>query len=351
MKLICHLMYLDKFIPPYIKFIEENLDPSQHIFLIYGDDPQLAMFPTPKRDNVVLLWQRFPNVLSRDLYVCWKIAKAYKIFIHGLWEHRLNRLLCFVFWKLKDCHYAIWGADLYHYIEGDKSSPWYNKKEKYRRFIIKRFGFFIPVVYEEYDLAVEWYGATGKMLEPFMYVHFYEPYQNLPLKPQGEIINIQVGNSATQSNHHKEAFHLLAKHPIEKLRIYAPISYGNEDYAREVKQLGKELFGENFKPLESYMPFKEYEAFLQSIDIAIFNQWEQQAMGNIFVLIALGKKVYINAGASHYEFLKQKGFRIFDLASFSLDPISEEDALHNKNLVLELYSKEKQIANQKSFFA
>ncbi|WP_181881452.1 hypothetical protein [Helicobacter sp. MIT 99-5507] len=38
------------------------------------------------------------------------------------------------------------------------------------------------------------------------------------------------------------------------------------------------------------MQFDEYIAFLNNIDIAIFKQNRQQAMGNIFVLLALGKK-------------------------------------------------------------
>ncbi len=343
-------MWLDKFIPPYIEFIETYLNPDDHTFLIYGDERYLEWYPLPKRKNIVLLWERFPNVFLRDLYLAWHIQKADKVFIHGLWEHRANRVLCFLFWNLKKCHYAIWGGDLFEYINGDKQDPWYKKKEKYRRFIIKRFGFIIPVVYGDYDLAVKWYGAKAKMLEPFMYVSFYEGYKDIPFKTHGETIIIQVGNSAAPTNYHEEALNMLSKLPDKNFKIYAPLSYGNMDYAQRVKTTGKDLFGENFTVLESFMPFSEYQNFLQSVDIAIFNHKEQQAMGNIFVLLALGKKVYLNPHTTHYDFLVQKGFKIFAIENFNLEPISYVDSQHNRDLLLKLYSKEKQISNQQSFY-
>lgn len=351
MKKICHIMWLDKFIPPYINFIETYLNPKQHTFLIYGDEKYLAQYPLPKRDNIVLLWERFPNVFLRDLYLAWHIQIADKVFIHGLWEHRANRVLSFVFWNLKKCHYAIWGGDLFDYINGDKNDPWYHKREKYRRFIIKRFGFFIPVVYGDYELACKWYGAKGKMLEPFMYVGFYEEYKDIPFKQRGENLIIQVGNSATPTNNHEATLNLLKQLSNDNLQIYAPLSYGDMKYAMRIKKIGKDLFGDKFHALESFMPFSEYQKFLQSIDIAIFNHKEQQAMGNIFVLLALGKKVYLNTGTTHYDFLIQKGFKIFSIKDFNLDHISFEDSMHNRELLLKLYSKENQISNQKSFYS
>ena len=239
------------------------------------------------------------------------------------------------------------GGDLYCY-QFDKKTKEYFKKEKYRRFVFKNIGYIIPVVYGDYDLAKMWYHTKAKCLEPFMYVQFYEKYVSMPLKLQGNIVNIQVGNSATDTNHHIDCFDILVN--FENINIYAPLSYGDKKYADSIKHIGIARFGNKFIALESFMRFDEYVAFLNNIDIAIFKQNRQQAMGNIFVLLALGKKIYLDSATTHYDFLTKLGFRVFDIANFNLEPMPEVDSMHNKNLLLKLYSKEKQIENQRSFY-
>ncbi|WP_281271181.1 hypothetical protein [Helicobacter didelphidarum] len=43
--------------------------------------------------------------------------------------------------------------------------------------------------------------------------------------------------------------------------------------------------------------------------------------------------------------------KIFDIKDFNLEPMRYEDSLHNRNLILNLYSKENQIKNQQSFYS
>lgn len=138
---------------------------------------------------------------------------------------------------------------------------------------------------------------------------------------------------------------------FDNINIYAPLSYGDKKYADSIKNIGIARFKNRFIALESFMQFDEYIAFLNNIDIAIFKQNRQQAMGNIFVLLALGKKVYLDSTATHYDFLTKLGFRIFDIKNFNTNPMLEADSIHNRKLLLELYSKEKQIENQKSFYS
>ena len=340
-------MVLDKFIPPYIDFVEQYLNISDHHFIIFSDNDSLSKYQIKNRANIILINQKFHFKIFRLFYIVYKLQFSRKIFIHGLWVNKLNIILSFMFWNLKKYHLAIWGGDLYAY-KFDKKDKYYFKKEKYRKFVFRHMGYIIPVVYGDYELAKKWYNTKAKMCEPFMYVQFYEYYVSMPLKYQNDIVNIQVGNSATDTNHHIECFKMLQK--FKNINIYSPLSYGDMDYANIVINDARDRFGDRFFALQSFMEFDEYVSFLNNIDIAIFKQNRQQGMGNIFVLLALGKKVYLDSSTTHYEFLINLGFKVFDISDFNIEPISALDSMHNKNLLLTLYSKDKQIQNQKRFY-
>ena len=341
-------MLLDKFIPPYIAFVEKYLDISAHHFIVFADSTALKSYPIAKSPYITLINQKFRSKIARLIYIAYKLQFARKIFIHGLWIHRINIILTCMFWNLKKCHLAIWGGDLYAYRDA-KSTRAEHRKERYKRFVFKHVGYIIPVVYGDYTLAKKWYHTRAKSLEPFMYVSFYERYITMPLKPQGDIVNIQVGNSATTSNHHIDCFDMLEG--MANICIYVPLSYGDKHYADSIKRVGEARFGDRFVALESFMPFDTYMAFLHTIDIAIFKQNRQQGMGNIFALLAMGKKIYLDSSTTHYDFLRELGFRVFDIRDFDLNPMLEADSIHNRNLLLKLYSKEKQIASQRGFYA
>lgn len=343
-----HIIVLEKFIPTFLLHAQEFLDFNSHIFLIFATDKTLADFKIPPQllcsKNIIILNQygRFKKYFLLSRY----INNAKKIFLHGLWVEYANIVLAGLFWNLKKTHWLIWGGDLYEYRTNKK----YSKREIIRRFIIKRFGFITPVVFGDYKLAQKHYKTRAKCVGEIFYMQFYEKYQNLLTQttPHPKIV-IQVGNSATQSNYHKKVLELLLPYK-NSIRIILPLSYGDENYAQEIKNFALQKFDKSAQILENFIPLDEYNHILKSTDIGIFATDRQQAMGNIFVLLFLGKKIYLKEGYTHYEFFKEKGFKIFNLKDFSLDKISTKDATHNKNLILQKYSKEKQIENFRYIF-
>ena len=48
-----------------------------------------------------------------------------------------------------------------------------------------------------------------------------------PPKDEKQIINILIGNSATETNNHIEVLDLLSKFKNEDIKIYVPLSYGD----------------------------------------------------------------------------------------------------------------------------
>lgn len=110
---ICHIMVLDKFIPPYINFIDKYFDINNHHFIIFADSNTLQSYPITQSKNITFINQKYHFKISKLFYIVCKLQSARKIFIHGLWIHHINIILTFMFWNLKKCYLAIWGGGIY----------------------------------------------------------------------------------------------------------------------------------------------------------------------------------------------------------------------------------------------
>src|SRR5262249_51243273 len=70
--------------------------------------------------------------------------------------------------------------------------------------------------------------------------------------------DLLLGNSATPTNNHLDAFELLRRLDLEGRNIVVPLSYGVESYADAVCAHGHRLFGPRFVPLRGYLSPAEY---------------------------------------------------------------------------------------------
>lgn len=335
---IVHCMYAEKFIDPFIDFLENNFDASQHFFLI----KKFKKYEVKFRSNIKLLDSSIGflcELLNYFLY----LNKAQKIIIHGLFNPRLVLALFLQPWLLKKCYWVMWGGDLYFYELRSKTFR-SNIYEKIRAFVIKRLGHFVTQIKGDYELAREWYGAKGQYHESFVYQsNLYKEYAIS--SKQDDSINILVGNSANPTNNHLEVFEKLLEYKNENIQIYCPLSYGNDTHASEIALRGKELFGGKFIPLLEFMPFEKYLELLGKIDIAIFAHNRQQASGNTVTLLGLGKKVFMSSDVTPWSLFTKLGLFIFDVKKLDISLITEEQAKRNKKAVAEYFS-ERNLVNQ-----
>lgn len=121
-------------------------------------------------------------------------------------------------------------------------------------------------------------------------------------------IRILVGNSATKTNCHLEVLDYLKKYKEENIAIYCPLSYGDKEYGEQVAAYGEKLFGDKFHAIFDFMELMDYHKFLASCHVGIFACNRQQAMGNISILLRLGRKVYLRSGTSMIENYRNNGF-------------------------------------------
>lgn len=345
-KRILHIAKCDKFIPPFIDFVKENFDFTQHEFLL-NDGMAASYLSEHKR----IYLAKNGNFSQIKYYLKCMIDMHYakKIILHGLFDKKVVTMLFFMPWLLKKCYWVIWGGDLYIYQKGEKDWRW-QRTEFFRRPVIKNMGSIVGYISGDYELAKKWYGAKGRHISCFMYPsNLYKDYRLK--KKKDETINIQVGNSADPSNNHTEILERLLTYKEQNIRIFAPISYGNTDYANELIEFGNTHFGEKFIPLLKFMPFNEYLDYLSKIDIAIFNHKRQQAMGNSIVLSGLGKKIFMRNDVPQWTYLKYHGIKVYDNQFLDLNILSKEVADQNRKKVSELFSKDNLLAQLNLLFS
>lgn len=149
--------------------------------------------------------------------------------------------------------------------------------------------------------------------------------------------NILLGNSASYTNNHLEAFDILDQLKLESQKVITTLSYGNKEYANQIINIGKKKFSENFVALTEFLPLHEYQKILQSCGIVIMNHYRQQAIGNVMNAIYLGAKVYLSNKNTLFHYLKSIGCHILSV---------EEDLVPGNKTAFDLLSKKQMIKNR-----
>lgn len=305
-----HICPLDKFIPPFLNFIRDEFSIEENQFYMLGDAEKYSYqsdFHTFQHRGLRDYW-----LLLRLMY------SADKIILHGLFNLNILIILACNPYLLKKCYWVIWGGDLYSFMF-PKNSLNYKIKEKIRGFVIKRIGFLLTYVKGDVDLARKYYNAKGQYLETIEYLSNVIS-SNTPTSENNKKnnINILVGNSADPTNNHFDTLDKLAKFKNENIQIYAPLSYGDKEYAKKVIHYGSSLFGDKFIGITEFIPYSDYMHFLKDIDIVMFNHQRQQAMGNTINLLAMGKKVYLREGTTQKEFFNDLAVKTFDMDNVNI---------------------------------
>lgn len=337
---ILHIADPQTFTTSFFHLVEKEFEHAQHCILSHA-----AVDEWPKNLKIK---NKNSAGLGWFLEFIWSIYRADKVIIHGLFNSYAIVLLALQPWLLKKSYWMIWGGDLYAYEFGHRNWKW-KLKEFFRRPVIKRMGHLVTYVDGDVELARNWYGATGRYHECIMYTsNIYREYA-IKSEPHGTI-NIQIGNSADSSNNHLEILEKLAPFRDQNIAIYAPLSYGSQEYAQSVINMGRDRFGDKFKPITDFIPFDQYLDFLGKIDIAIFNHKRQQAMGNIITLLGLGKKVYMRSDITPWAMFKKKGVKIYESSAIELSSIDERSMKYNREAIRSNFSEEIVIKQLKKIF-
>jgi hypothetical protein len=329
---ILHLVEYQKFIPPFIELVEQELDFKRHHFYFvhnghqYNVNSKAKLTKNAKSENFIkFIWHLAIEAWSAE-----------KIVIHGLFSSRLILALVLQPWIWKKCYWVIWGGDLYTHVLDVRTWRWH-VKELFRRILIPKLGHLLTYIPGDVKLARQWYGAKGIYHECIMYPS--NTYQSTPvILRKNSKLNILIGNSADSSNNHAEIIDKIKKLKCSSVKIIAPLSYGEKEYARQIAELGEREFGENFIAITNFMSHEEYLKILAGVDIAVFNHRRQQGMGNIISLLGMGKTVAIRSDVSTWEFLSDMGIVLRDTLNLDISMLSAAVIDSNVKIIQEKFT-------------
>jgi len=177
-------------------------------------------------------------------------------------------------------------------------------------------------------------------------------YRTMIPRPQHEsridaAHGIQIGNSATYSNNHLEAFDAIGASGLGEREIVVPLSYGDRVYADHLERIGVDRFDGRFHGLRRFLPLEEYNRLLASVGYFLLNCRCQQAMGNVFAALLSGKKVFLRPENSMLHELREDGLVVNSTEEVelhgaeALEPLSREEREHNRALVADRFHPDK----------
>lgn len=373
--MIVHLCSNDsKFIDTCVIDVFNELNPNNNTFIVIPNKKNRN--PIKKTDQVIFLAKNDEEILK----LC---NQANAVIIHAMrrdkaiWISKINKNVK-VLW-------CCWGIDFYSLNNFERVNNKIYEPETQKLFngsfhntIFKKIKYYLPffskvynqlrkihpLIYRELDKAFyrinfvstiipTEYNIIKKTLPlndkvsyvdfsygntELLFPHFYNKEYALGNK-------ILLGNSSTYSNNHLDALIHLKKQNITN-QIICPLNYGNEKIGKIITEKGKELFGNNFETLNTFLPLEEYVQYTTSCSVMIMNMKRQQAAGTILLGLYLGMRVYLNIKNPIFSFLKEKGVIVFDFYSdftnteecLSTLPISERD--YNRNILEKIWGKE-----------
>lgn len=330
-----HVMPLDKFVPNFISFLNEQIPVKNQKIITFGDKNK---YPFELNENHTHFGK---YNLFFYIFVYIKSLFSNKVVFHSLLDIRLVCMLLLNPWLLKKSYWVIWGGDLYCFKSQLKTKYWCIK-EFIRRPVLKNIPNAVTNTDGDIALLKKWYkNSHVKYHKCLVYPSniFSEKLPNIyDYTNKKRKLNLLVGNSGIVTNNHKDIFDWLKAEGPYEFDIYCPLSYGQKDYIEEVIKLGESYFDKKFYFNKNLISFKEYIEFLSTIDICVFNHERQQGFGNCIQLLALGKTVFMNSRSPLFHELTRSGLKLKKTKEDAIEELSYSDLLINQKIIDEKFS-------------
>lgn len=292
------------------------IEPAK-VVIFHGLNYQQAQIVTHLREDQILVWTVFgsevynnPLLLDKKIYG----PLTYQKYIAGLKA------------TIKDGLRALY----YNYVK-IKPHPYKVGIRAMQRFD------FVSILYSE---EFEFFRKKRLIEHNTRYIKFtYYPLDIIINRNSGFVDggNILLGNSASYSNNHIEAFKVLRKFNLGKRNVITPLSYGRKDYREDIIKVGESLFSSNFYPLTEFLTLDEYQKVMRSCGIVIMNHYRQQGVGNVVNALYLGAKVFLSQKSTLYFYLKRIGCCIYSI---------EDDLKFGNQDIFNLLSRKQQERNR-----
>ncbi len=134
--------------------------------------------------------------------------------------------------------------------------------------------------------------------------------------------DVLLGQSASPHNNHLEVFDVLRDALPATSRLVVPLSYGNPIYADHIEQTGREMFGDRFVSLRTWMTIADYQQRIAGCGFIVMNHRRQKAVGNISSGLYRGAKVFLQRTNPLFGFFTELGAVVFPIDLLGTDPVA-----------------------------
>lgn len=258
---------------------KEQFSKEEHLFVISDSE---VYEQVKKYNNTVWVKDISTNIRQFKNYA----NKCEYIFLHS--NTLSTKILLFLNNKtLNKIIWCEWGHDLYNKEK-------YIRKKRIQKFYAIGIGF-------QYD-AIEAKRKYGSNMKIVMTPYGYKKDNQKKIdeiiensKMEKDYKKIMIGHSAYEFLNHIDLLHKLSKYRDENIKISLVLAYGCEEYAEKVKNEAIMLFGkEKVEIIDKLMSQEEYIKYLSTVDICLLDYKHQSALGNIYYLLYMGKKLFLN---------------------------------------------------------
>lgn len=217
-----------------------------------------------------------------------------------------------------------------------------NSRNQIIKKAVERIDFFSGVIPEEYDMMCDVPFFHARRID----YRYASPVSDITMslvqtKSPVNGKNILIGNSGDPSNNHADIFKKLSCLNLSGRLIYVPLSYGeNPRYIEKIKAIGTKMWGDNFVALEKFMPSDEYKSVISSCGFRFFGHERQQAMGNIYLALMDGCKVFLSETSVLWKHLSQMGVKLYSIQNevnqeCLTNLMDAEETKSNRRIVIE----------------
>jgi|GEM_PF-5054429 len=153
-----------------------------------------------------------------------------------------------------------------------------------------------------------------------------------------------IGNSNTPASNHVDAFRFIKKIKIKGAKVVVPLSYGGDRFYKSAVMIaGKINFGTDFQPQLHFLDRTAYVEKLAECGTAVFMHIRQQAIGNIFIALWLGLKVFLLKENPCFAHFKSKGIAIYLIDKFAETefntPLPADQKMLNRQLLISHFGR------------
>ena len=181
--------------------------------------------------------------------------------------------------------------------------------------VLTRINFFLGYSNEEY----EYLKGIFQDLPPFLRLSIDHPGDFSYNKSEVEKNRIIVGNSKSMYNNHLDIFEIVKSNSkLENCEIVIPFNYGiDSNYSMQVYKEGSKIKGVQF--LTKVLTYSEYNNLFYKSHALVINSYKQLALGNIFMAIRNGLKIYLSGKNEILYWLRNNNLIISTIEDFKED--------------------------------